>query len=95
MSALSLFLFTYGIWGLGVKKLAAQNRQREECALRDEKALVPASWNRAWKKGIKIRAGNDSIELCVLFCLEADSSGASRHNDHFSVDNISMFSGEP
>jgi hypothetical protein len=43
MSALSLFLFTYGIWGLGVKKLAAQNRQREECALRDEKTLMPAS----------------------------------------------------
>jgi hypothetical protein len=43
MSALSLFLFTYGIWGQGVKKLAAQNRQREEYALRDEKTLVPAS----------------------------------------------------
>jgi hypothetical protein len=43
MSALSLFLFTYAMWGLGVKKLAAENKQREQYTLRDEKILVPAS----------------------------------------------------
>jgi hypothetical protein len=42
MSALSLFLFIYGIWAQGIKKLAAQSRQREKCALRNEKAPVSA-----------------------------------------------------
>jgi hypothetical protein len=42
MSALSLFLFVYGIWAQGVKKLAAESRQREEYALRNEKAPVSA-----------------------------------------------------
>jgi hypothetical protein len=42
MSVLSLFLFTYAMWGQGVQKLAAERRQRE-CALRDEKTPVSAS----------------------------------------------------
>lgn len=40
MSALGFFLFLYGMWGQGAKKLAAESRQREECALRNEKTQV-------------------------------------------------------
>ena len=40
MSALGFFFFIYGIWGQGVKKLAAESRQREEYALRNEKTPV-------------------------------------------------------
>lgn len=43
MSVLSLFLFTYGIWGQGVQKLAAERKQREESALGSEKTPVSAS----------------------------------------------------
>lgn len=43
MSALSFFLFAYGIWGQGTRILAEKDRQREEYALRGEKTLVPAS----------------------------------------------------
>ncbi|KOS41286.1 hypothetical protein ACN38_g7841 [Penicillium nordicum] len=42
MSAFGFFFFIYGIWAQGVKKLAVESRQREECALRNEKTPLSA-----------------------------------------------------
>lgn len=43
MSVLSLFMFTYAMWGQGVQKLAAERRQRDEHASQGEKTPVSAS----------------------------------------------------
>jgi hypothetical protein len=42
MSVLSLFMFTYAMWGQGVQKLAAERRQRDERASQGIPAVITA-----------------------------------------------------